>query len=183
MQQAKAESLRISDKETLEWSTTDNGGRHGSSRELERLAHLLDSVFEIPIIRLRFGIDALLGLVPGVGDTASAMASIYILQAAAKFGVSKVTLARMTLNIVIDLLFGAVPFIGDLFDVYWKANRQNVELMRRHIKATPASERKLKRSDALFVAGLIAAICGVLVASVAGAYFILSRLFQSLPTW
>jgi hypothetical protein len=142
---------------------------------LERLAHWLDSVFEIPGIRVRFGIDALLGLLPGVGDTASALASIYILQAATKFGVSRITLARMTLNIMIDLLVGAVPIVGDLFDVYWKANRKNVELLRRHFRANPTIERKLKRSDGLFVVGMIGVIGVVLVASVTGAYFIIAK--------
>lgn len=174
----KPQSIRISDRETLEWSPSTP--KPSSARELERLAHWLDSVFEIPGIRLRFGIDALLGLLPGVGDTASALASIYILQAADKFGVSRITLARMTLNIIVDLLVGAIPFVGDLFDVYWKANRQNVELLRRHLQANPTSERKLRRSDSLFVAAMIAAIGAILIVSVTGAYFILSWAFDLL---
>jgi len=171
-------SIRISDKETLEWSSSEGGASHQPAHDLERLAHWLDSVFEIPGIRLRFGIDALLGLLPGVGDTASALASVYILQAASKFGVSRVTIARMTLNIVVDLMVGAVPIVGDLFDVYWKANRQNVQLLRRHINANPTMEKKLKVSDTLFVASMIAVIAAILVASVAGAYFFLARIFS-----
>ena len=121
---ANSRSIRLSDKETLEWSSSAPNVKPGSAKDLERLAHWLDSVFEIPGIRLRFGIDALLGLLPGVGDTASALASIYILQAATKFGVSRITIARMTVNIIVDLLVGAFPIVGDIFDVYWKANRQ-----------------------------------------------------------
>ena len=169
-------SIRISDKETLEWSSSESGASHQPAHDLERLAHWLDSVFEIPGIRLRFGIDALLGLLPGVGDTASALASVYILQAASKFGVSRVTIARMTLNIVVDLMVGAVPIVGDLFDVYWKANRKNVELLRRHVNANSMTEKKLKVSDTLFVASMIAVIAAILVASVVGAYFILARI-------
>jgi hypothetical protein len=140
----------------------------------------LDSVFEIPGIRLRFGIDALLGLLPGVGDIASTLASVYILKAATNFGVSRITIARMTLNIIVDLLVGAIPLVGDIFDAYWKANRQNVELLRRHLKADSTIERKLKRSDGLFVGAMIASIGGILIASVTGAYFILVWAFESL---
>lgn len=174
MQPSRPHSVRISDKETLEWSSPGADDQLKNADDLEKLAHWLDNVFEIPGIRLRFGIDALLGLLPGVGDTASALASIYILQAATKFGVPRITLARMTLNIVVDLLVGAVPIVGDLFDVYWKANRKNVELLRRHFKSNPTTERKLKRSDGLFVAGMIAVIVAILVASVTVAYFILT---------
>jgi Domain of unknown function (DUF4112) len=180
MPPAHPRSIRISDKETLEWSAAEPGSQHRSAVELEQLAHWLDSLFEIPGIRVRFGIDALLGLLPGVGDTASALASVYILQAASRFGVSRITLARMTLNVVIDLLVGAIPLVGDLFDVYWKANRKNVELLRRHFKANPTTARKLNRADGLFVAGMIAAIGVVLVASVAGAYFIVTRFVEFL---
>jgi hypothetical protein len=174
MRRATAQSVRISDKETLEWSTFEPDAPPKSTQDLERLAHWFDSLFEIPGIRLRFGIDALLGLLPGVGDTASALASVYILQAASKHGVPRVTLARMTLNIGIDLLVGAIPIVGDLFDVYWKANRKNVELLRRHFEATPMTERSVKRSDSLFVGGMIALIAFILLASVIGAYYVLS---------
>jgi hypothetical protein len=179
MRRAKPQSIKISDKETLEWSAASDAS-HKSAHDLERLAHWLDSVFEIPGIRLRFGIDALLGLLPGVGDTASALASVYILQSATKFGVPRITVARMTLNIMIDLLMGALPIVGDVFDVYWKANRKNVELLRRHVKANAAIERKLTRSDSLFVAGMIALIAVILIASVVAAYFILAWIFGAL---
>jgi hypothetical protein len=87
----------------------------------------------------------------------------------------------MTLNIGIDLLAGALPVVGDLFDVYWKANKKNGQLLRRHFQANPTTERHLKRSDVLFVAGMIALILAMLLASVTGAYFILTWLFSLLP--
>src|ERR1700741_1735283 len=99
------------------------------SQDVEKLARWMDTVFEIPGIRFRFGLDALLGLLPGAGDFATSAVSIYILTAAQRHGVSRVTLARMGLNIMIDLVFGAVPFIGDFFDAYWKSNHRNVELL------------------------------------------------------
>ena len=180
MRPATAQSIRISDKETLEWSSSGPDASPKSTQDLERIANWLDSVFEIPGIRLRFGVDAILGLLPGVGDTASALASIFILQAASKYGVPRITLARMTLNIGVDLLVGAIPVVVDLFDLYWKANRKNVELLRRHFKANPTTERSLKRSDGLFVVGMIALIGAMLLASVTGAYFILS---WALASW
>ena len=83
-------------------------------------------------------------------------------------------MARMTLNIILDLVVGSLPFAGDLFDVYWKANKRNVSLLRRHIEANPAAERKLVRADRLFVLAMIALICLVLAASVAAAYYLLT---------
>jgi hypothetical protein len=181
MSPARPNTIRISDKETLEWSTTDESAARKSA-DVDRLAHWLDTLVEIPGIRVRFGIDALLGLLPGVGDTASAFASIYILRAASAFSVPRITLARMTLNVVIDLLAGAVPILGDLFDVYWKANRKNVELLRRHLKANPKAQKELTRSDGFFVAGMIAVIAVVLVVSVAGAYFLIAKALELLPS-
>jgi hypothetical protein len=180
MRPAQPKTIRISDKETLEWSTPDESTVRKSVFDVERIAHWLDTLFEIPGIRVRFGIDALLGLLPGVGDTASALASVYILRAASEFSVPRITLARMTLNIVIDLLAGAVPILGDLFDVYWKANRKNVELLRRHLKANPTVQKKLTRSDGFFVAGMIAVIVVILVASVAGAFFLIAKAVELL---
>jgi hypothetical protein len=153
------------------------------TRELEKLAHWLDTLIRIPGLRIRFGIDALLGLLPGVGDTASAMASVYILQAAAKHGIPRITLVRMTLNIVIDLVVGAIPLVGDVFDLYWKANRKNVELLRRHFEAPPGTTRREKRADGLFVAGMIAVIALVLVTSVAAAYYLLAWAWGTLAGW
>ena len=150
--------------------------RRAKREELEALAHWLDTKFEIPGLRLRFGIDALLGLLPGVGDTASAVASVYILQAAANFGVVRVTLARMTLNILVDLLLGSIPFVGDIFDVFWKANRKNVELLQRHVEASPNAEKNLRRTDRIFVALLIGVIFLVLAVSISAAYYFLSWL-------
>jgi hypothetical protein len=182
MPPASPKSIKISDKETLEWSTSDDSAIRKSANDVERLAHWLDTLIEIPGIRVRFGIDALLGLLPGVGDTASALASVYILRAASGFSVPRITLARMTLNIVIDLLAGAVPILGDMFDVYWKANRKNIELLRRHLKANPTVQKKLTRSDGFFVAGMIAVIAVILVASVAGAYFLVAKAVEFLPS-
>ena len=118
---------------------------------LERLAYWLDNAFRIPGLGWRFGVDALLDLIPGIGDALGTMASLYIFQAARRFGVPRVALARMAINIAIDYLGGLLPFLGAVFDAYWKANIWNVAILRRHLNATPMESRKARRGDGLFV--------------------------------
>src|SRR5580704_2344487 len=134
--------------------------------DVELLARLMDSLFAIPGTRIRFGLDAIIGLIPGLGDTLTSFVSIYILKVAGRCGVPRVTLLRMALNIAIDYVGGIVPFVGDAFDVYWKANLKNVELLQRHMLATPAAERRARSGDWLFVAGLGAGLIALLVGCV-----------------
>jgi C4-dicarboxylate transporter len=106
------------------------------TRSLERLrtiARLLDARFGIPGTGLRFGLDSLLGLVPGLGDAATALVSLYIVAEAHRLGVRPVTLARMGWNVALDLGLGAVPVLGDLFDFFWKSNLRNIALLERDL--------------------------------------------------
>src|SRR5436190_4615248 len=112
--------------------------------EVELLARLMDSLFVIPGTQIRFGLDAIIGLIPGLGDTLTSFVSIYILKVASRCGVPRVTLVRMALNIAVDYVGGIVPLAGDAFDVYWKANLKNVELLKRHLLATPSAERRAR---------------------------------------
>jgi hypothetical protein len=114
---------------------------------LRRWARLFDSAFTIPGTDIRFGVDPLLGLVPGIGDLASPVLSLFILWHAAKLRVPKVVLARMVLNALIDGVGGAVPVIGDLFDFGWKATEWNMALLERH--AMP--DQRATSGDWLFV--------------------------------
>jgi hypothetical protein len=150
--------------------------------ELERLARWMDSVFRIPGLGLRFGLDPLLGLLPGAGDIASSVVSIYIFAAANRYGVSRATLLRMALNIVIDLTIGALPVVGDLFDAYWKSNQRNVELLQRHAAANPAAAGKLRRSDRFFVVAMIIVLCALVAASLALTYFIVAWFVAALTS-
>lgn len=107
---------------------------------LRRWAVLLDSAFVIPGIQVRFGLDALLGLVPGIGDFTTPVFTILLLGTGLRMGVPIVVLARMALNAGIDALVGVVPIAGDLLDVGWKANLRNMELLERHaMPGTPAT--------------------------------------------
>lgn len=102
-------------------------------RRLEQLADWLDSRFRIPGTGIRFGFDSLLGLVPGVGDAATTLPAAYLVWRAHRLRVPRHVLARMAVNVGLDLLVGAVPLVGDLFDLGFKSNRRNVELLKRHL--------------------------------------------------
>jgi hypothetical protein len=142
--------------------------------KVEFLAHLLDDIFVIPGTGIRFGLDGLLGLIPGLGDTLTSLASFYILGAARQYGVPRVTLVRMAGNIAIDYLFGMLPFLGDAFDVYWKANRRNVQLLERHFDEVSVDRRHARRGDWLVVAGLIAGLITLLIGCVTVAWWIVA---------
>ncbi|HKO79702.1 MAG TPA: DUF4112 domain-containing protein [Chitinophagaceae bacterium] len=101
-------------------------------KNLNSLAKLMDSQFKIPGTTIKFGLDALIGLVPGAGDFATFLISGYMITIMAKNGASGFVLARMVLNVVIDSLFGAIPVLGDIFDVAFKSNQRNVKLMHEH---------------------------------------------------
>ena len=100
---------------------------------LRKLEILLDEAFRIPFTRFRFGLDGIIGLVPGLGDVIAGILSLVIPIAAWTRGVPYVALARMAVNVGIGVLVGSIPLIGDAFDMAWKPNRRNYQLMQRHI--------------------------------------------------
>lgn len=99
-----------------------------------RVADLLDSSVALPLVRYRVGLDALVGLLPGVGDWATTMAALYVVWQAVRLGVPRLTLLRMLGNVAVDAAVGAVPLVGDLLDAGWKANEKNVALLERHVE-------------------------------------------------
>ena len=105
-----------------------------SDDNLDLLAHLLDDCFRLPGTSIRFGLEGIIGIIPGLGDVLSGLASCIIIVAAWFRGVPYVGLARMVVNLGIDVIIGAIPFLGDAFDVAWKANRRNYALMIRHLR-------------------------------------------------
>ncbi|GHA12252.1 hypothetical protein GCM10007989_03370 [Devosia pacifica] len=98
--------------------------------ELDRLANTLDSKWRIPGTGIRFGVDAVAGLIPGVGDAAAAVISGYLILQAARLGVPRSTLARMVGNVAVDTVFGSIPILGSVFDIFFKANNRNIKLVR-----------------------------------------------------
>ena len=144
---------------------------------LDGLAFYLDGLFRVPGTGWRFGLDALIGLIPNVGDTLTTFASFYILLAGVRYGVPKITLLRMAFNIGLDYAVGAIPFVGDAFDFVWKSNQQNMNLIRERA----AGKGKGKRSDYVFVFGLIGLLITILVGSILASGFILYWVFTSRP--
>lgn len=142
--------------------------------QLRQLARLMDGVFEIPGLRTRVGLDSILGLFPGLGDLLSSLVTFYILQAAADHGVSRWTMTRMAANSFIDLAIGSVPVAGDVFDVYWKANERNVELLQRHVAAQETGSTAARRSDRLFMILVIAGLLLALIGSITVSWFLIT---------
>lgn len=103
-----------------------------SDANLDRLAQILDDGFAIPGTRIHFGLDPIIGLLPGFGDAIGALLSFVFVFAGWRRGLPGVTLLRMVINIGVDSLCGTLPIFGDLFDFYWKSNRMNYNLLRRH---------------------------------------------------
>jgi len=107
-----------------------SGSRRERVARIDALATLLDTAFVIPGTNVRFGIDALIGLVPGIGDAVTTAMSLYIVHEARQLGAPAHVIARMIGNVVLDGLVGAVPLVGDAFDVAFRANRRNMRLLR-----------------------------------------------------
>ena len=135
---------------------------------LEDLSFYLDGLFKIPGTGWRFGLDSVIGLIPNVGDTLTMFPSFYILIAGVRYGVPKITLLRMAFNIGLDYVVGMVAFIGDAFDFVWKANKQNVNLIRERA----SGHGKGTTSDYVFVFGLMAGLVLLLVGSIFASIFI-----------
>lgn len=133
--------------------------REGALRRLDTLGYLLDNSIPVPGTRFRFGADALIGLVPGVGDAAGALLSAYIVVQAARLGAPAPSLARMLLNVGVEALVGAVPVAGDAFDAAWKANARNVAILRRELEQ-PGSTRRSSAAVLIAVLVALAAILG-----------------------
>jgi hypothetical protein len=105
-------------------------GRRDRMAQLDALATLMDTAFTIPGTNIRFGIDALIGLVPGIGDVITTAMSAWLIHQARQLGAPKHLIARMIGNTALDGVVGIVPFLGDAFDVMFRANRRNMKLLR-----------------------------------------------------
>lgn len=145
-------------------------------RSLDQLSHLMDGLFRIPGTGWRVGLDAVVGLIPGVGDIATTAVSFYILAAGVRYRVPKATLLRMAANIGVDYLLGAIPVIGDLFDVAWKSNRKNVELLRERAAVSAEEAAHGRASDWLFLGVIMLGLLALLVGSIAVSLWLLVQL-------
>ena len=147
-------------------------------KHLERLGWLMDDMFRVPILGSRVGLDPLLGLIPGLGDTITSLVSFYILVAAVRYRVSKITLLRMGVNIAIDYVVGSLPVVGDVADAWWKSNRMNLDLLRKRATVSAADARSGRVSDWLFVGGIIVGLVALAIASAAISIYLLVKIWR-----
>ena len=140
----------------------------------------MDDLFRIPVIGWRFGLDALIGLIPGFGDTATSLVSFYILAAAVRYRVPKVTLARMGMNIALDYVAGSVPLVGDFVDAAWKSNHKNIDLLKKRATVSSEEARSGRVSDWLFVGGIILGLIALAIGSALISFYLLLRLGEVL---
>jgi hypothetical protein len=125
-------------------------------KRMRQLSKLLDSAIVIPGTKQRIGLDPILGLIPGGGDTVSAALSSYIIIEAARMGLPRAALIKMVMNIAIDTVAGSVPIVGDIFDVVSKANLRNMQIVESHVKApVPTNVKADKLFIGLLIVGLI----------------------------
>jgi hypothetical protein len=108
--------------------------RRKALERLERLSRILDTAIRVPGLGIRFGVDGIIGLAPGIGDAITTLLSCWIVYQAYRLGASREVLTRMAGNVALDGVIGVVPLFGDLFDVMWRANRRNVNLLRTHFE-------------------------------------------------
>lgn len=129
---------------------------------LEKLTHVMEHSIRVPGTRWRFGLDGLLGLIPGVGDLFGAILSSWIIVVAVRTGAPASVTLSMTANVFIDTLMGAIPILGDIFDFAWKANTKNMALLEDHLRHPAAARRKSRWRVTGIVCLFLATIAGVL---------------------
>lgn len=154
--------------------------RVSTDKSLDNLAWLMDDLFRIPVLGWRFGLDAVIGLIPGFGDTATSLVSFYILVNAVRYRVPKITLLRMGLIYAIDYVVGSLPLVGDLFDAWWKSNQRNLDLLRKRATVSPEEAQAASASDWLFVGGIILGLIGLALASAFISFYLLIRVLEVL---
>jgi len=149
-------------------STGDSsaGARRTSSPSfgaVSKFAYWLDAGIRVPGTNFRFGLDPIIGLIPGAGDAAGAVLAGWILVEAIRLGASRATVIRIAGNVALDAAVGAVPLLGDIFDFVWKANLRNVALLERHLAAPDRAERADRSFVLLVIFGVLVMALGLLV--------------------
>ncbi len=139
------------------------------------VARFMDDVFTIPGTKIRFGLDPLIGLLPGLGATASAAVSLALIALSARRRLPKIVLARMALNVLINTGLDAVPVVGDALSIFFRSNARNYELLRKHA----GTARATTRGDWLFLSALLGGAGLAILGFFAGLLYLASRLFTA----
>jgi len=147
----------------------------GKDPLMQVVAHLMDNAFVIPGTKIRFGLDPILGLIPGVGDTATALISFLTLMQCARRGLPRIVLARMAGNILVNTVLGALPLLGDLFSVWFKSNQRNLVLLEKHLENNKTSTT----ADWLFVILILIVLAAVTLTVVAASIYLLRKFFAA----
>jgi hypothetical protein len=140
----------------------------------------MDYLIRVPVLGWRFGLDAIVGLIPGFGDTATSLVSFYILAAAVRYRVPKITLLRMGMNIGIDYVVGSLPVVGDVADAWWKSNHMNVELLKKRATVPVEEARSGRISDWFFVGGIILGLIALAIGSAFISLYVLYKIAEIL---
>ncbi len=142
-----------------------------AERRIGRVTHALDELVRVPGTSIRVGLDPVVGLIPVVGDAVAAGVAIWVIAEASRFGIPRVVLGRMVVNLIVDLGLGAIPLLGDLYDVVLRSNTRNLELFRRHALEPEASTS----GHRAFFIGLLLLVLGLV--------WILVIVLGALATW
>ena len=167
-----------------EWEILPPEGEAGGDKPVEPLFRLIalfmDNLIRVPGTQFRFGLDPIIGLIPGIGDTGAAMVSAMALIQAARLGLPKIILARMAANILVNEVIGVVPVIGDAFSFWFKSNARNYELIK---KFSTGARRTARRSDWVFVIGVLVALVLIVCTGIAISLFLLQQLIKFASGW
>jgi len=159
------------------WRRVDSDTRaERSLATIHRWRRILDDAFGIPGTKFRFGWDPILGLIPGLGDVVTGLASIFLLFQAFHFQVPNIVKARMVLNVLIDVIVGAIPLIGDVFDFAWKSTSMNLVLLEKHA----GTGAKPGFGDWVFVLGAVAAAVLIIAIPILLLAFLFRTLFSRI---
>ncbi len=164
--------------ETVDWEVLppEEKGRASLEPLFRWVALVMDELIGLPRTRFKFGLDPLIGLIPGIGDMASAAVSALVLIQAARRGLPKILLARMSLNILLNELVGIVPGLGDAFSFWFKSNKRNYELLLAHGTGT----RRATPSDWVFVVAVLAMLVVIVAAGIFVSLLLLRAIAHAL---
>lgn len=167
---------RSSGVKEVEWEVLppEKKGAAGLEPLFRWIAVVMDDLLRLPGTRFKIGIDPLIGLIPGIGDTGSAIVSAIALLQAARFGVPKIILARMSVNILLNEVIGIVPVVGDAFSFWFKSNARNYALLKEHMSV----RRKARTSDWLFVFGVLVLLVIVVAAGIFVSLLVIQQIIR-----
>lgn len=168
----------------MDTRANDDGGREAQGRRgLERLrviARLFDQAFGIPGTRFRFGIDALFGLIPGLGDVAGGLVGVYALHVANRLRAPAVIQLHMLANVTLDALVGTIPLLGDLFDFAFKAQTRNLALLEAWLESPQQTQRRSGRGMILVPLAVLAMFISLTIIGVWVLFLVIRWLFTAV---